>query len=339
VAVGGLLAAVVLPVVLASQASAASLNSVMVRLDRMQAGQHTSGMVCAKPGTALGQTSVAVNFTGFTVSTTQTDWAVDTTATSSWPTGAVAWTGIAQPTLAPTGTTVIFVSGALASTSTLYCFNWTNTTTALTVPAAGNYSGTVTTGGTVDSGTFSTTTLSSDQITVQATVPQSFAFSIGATNTDNLGTLATGSVTKTTGGSERYANVDTNAASGWQVWAKDSNAGLKSTAAGGYTIGSGQSSASVGAGVSRTLTTGSDGYVTGITTSKASGPAITVPAAFQGSANTGAGLDTTLRTMASSTGPTQTGHVIFTNNATIGTLTPAASDYSDLITVVGAGMF
>jgi spore coat protein U-like protein len=53
----------------------------------------------------------------------------------------------------------------------------------------------------------------------------------------------------------------------------------------------------------------------------------------------GGGLDTTLRALATSDGTAQNAVLTLTNNATIGALTPAATDYTDTITVVGAGLF
>lgn len=321
----GLVVATGFPALLAATAQAASLSQIEVRFDRMQASQFTSGTVCAKSPTTGGQTTVIVTFpVGFTVSSSLPNWTVST-ANLAWPTGAIAWPGIATATNVTTQA-VTFPSTAL-TLGNLYCFNWTNTAAALQVAAAGNYTGTVAAGS--DSGSFSTSTIANDQISVSATVPQAFTFSLSG-NTDALGTLSSGSVANSS--TPRFASIDTNAASGWQVWAKDSSAGLHSTAA-SYTVSS-------TAGSNATLTAGSEGFVTGVTTSQVGGAGvISVPAGFVGGANKGGGLDTTLRTMASSTGTAQTAHVTLTNNVSISTLTPAANDYTDVITVVGAGMF
>lgn len=321
----GLVVAAGLPALLAVSVQAAALSQVEVRFDSMQASQFTSGTVCAKPATTGGQTNVVVNFpAGYTVSTTLANWTVST-ANLAWPTGGTAWPGIATATNA-TGQAVTFPSNSL-TLGTLYCFNWTNNSTALQVPAAGNYSGTVTTGS--DSGSFSTTTIANDQISVSAVVPQAFTFSLSG-NTDALGTLSSSAVSSSA--IPRYASIDTNAASGWQVWAKDSSSGLRSTAT-SYTISS-------AAGSNTTLTSGAEGFVTGVTTSQVSGSGtITVPAGFVGGANRGGGLDTSFRSLASSNGTALTARVTLTNNASISSLTPAATDYTDVITVVGAGMF
>lgn len=84
-----------------STASAASLSQVIVRFDRMKAATATTGTVCAKAANA-GQTSVTVTFpTGYTVSTTTSNWATSTT-NLAWPASASAW-----PTIGANATTAV----------------------------------------------------------------------------------------------------------------------------------------------------------------------------------------------------------------------------------------
>ena len=79
----------------------------------------------------------------------------------------------------------------------------------------------------------------------------------------------------------------------------------------------------------------------GVTSSQVGGTGtITVAAPFVGNATgKGGGLDTTLRSIASSDGPADTAVLSLKNNVAIGATTPAATDYTDTITVVGAGLF
>ena len=132
------------------QASAASLNKVLVRVDRMKVSTATTGTVCATPGT-VGSTEgkVVVTFpAGFTVSTTAANWTVNTT-NLAWPTFSgyttSAWPGISTATSAA-GQVVTFPSTDLGSATTIYCFNWINTA-ALSTPASpsASLSGTVAT--------------------------------------------------------------------------------------------------------------------------------------------------------------------------------------------------
>ncbi|MCA9327738.1 hypothetical protein KDA14_04380, partial [Candidatus Saccharibacteria bacterium] len=151
-------------------------------------------------------------------------------------------------------------------------------------------------------------------------------------NSDNLGALTTGSVSVSP--SPRTATVNTNAKNGWYVWAKDTNTGLNSASA-AATI------ASTTPGTNSTLSAGTEGYNTGVTSSHGGGSGtISVATPFVGGATgKGGGLDTTLRTLASSNGTAQNDVLTLTNNAAISSTTAAASDYTDTITVVGAGLF
>lgn len=310
---------------LGSTASAASLSQVLVRFDRMKASTATTGTVCAKSA-STGQTSVTVTFpVGYTVGASAT-WATSTT-NLAWPASASAWPTI-QATGTAAGQAVTFTSGSM-SAGTLYCFNWTNTA-ALTVGTAGVYTGTVATN--IDSATpFATAAIADDQIVVSASVAPSFTFAISA-NTDNLGQLSTGSVSSSP--TPRTATVNTNAKNGWYVWAKDASTGLNSASA-SATI------ASTTPGVNSTLSAGTEGYNTGVTSSQTGGSGtVTVATPFVGgSTGKGGGLDTTLRTLASSTGTANNSVLTLTNNAAISSLTVPATDYTDTITVVGAGLF
>lgn len=326
--------AVLLPAVLNNTANAATLSRVLVRFDRMKVSTATTGTVCAQPTTIATEASVQVSFpASYTVNTTVGNWTVDTTNTN-WPSGASAWPGIGTATAA-VGQDVTFPSTDL-TVGTLYCFNWTNSAAvSIKAGATSSNSGTITTRDSVptaiDSATFSTASIADDQIVVTATVPQSFSFALSA-NTDPLGVLATGSVT--TSPTPRTVTVNTNAKNGWTVWAKDANTGLSSSAA-AKTI------ASTTPGSNSTLSAGTEGYNTGLTSSQTGGTGtITVAAPFVGTgAGQGGGLDTALRTVASSNGTANNAVLTIKNNVAIDPTTPAATDYTDTITVVGAGLF
>lgn len=315
-------------------ASAATLTRVEVRFDRMKVSTATTGTVCVEPATvASTEATVKVTFpTGYTVSSTTSNWTVDTTNTA-WPTGAVAWPGIGTATNV-TGQTVTFPSGNLGAN--LNCFNWTNSSAvSVTATPGASQAGTVVTEAsgptTIDTGNYSTAAISDDQIVVSATVPQTFSFALSG-NTDALGNLSTGSVAASP--TPRTATVNTNAKNGWHVWAKDANTGLHSASA-SATV------ASTTPGTNSTLAAGTEGYNMGVTSSQTGGSGtISVATAFVGgSTGKGGGLDTSLRTVASSTGTANNAVLTLTNNASIGSTTAAATDYADTITVVGAGLF
>jgi hypothetical protein len=341
-AIAGLAVAVVLPAVLASHAQAATLTSVLVRFDRMQTSAATTGTVCARPATASVDVKTwTVTFpTGYTVSTTAGNWQTSniSTANLAWPSGASAWPNATSATASVVGQTVTWTNAAAQTmnNTTTYCYNWT-ATAAVSIsssPTSSNVGSVATQNSstvTIDSGSYSTASVSGDQITVSATVPQSFSFSLSAT-TDNLGTLSTGSVSSSP--TPRTATVNTNAKNGWQVWARDTNTGLNSATA-SKTI------ASLTPGSNSTVAAGTEGYNTGVTSSQTGGSGtITVDAVFDGTTpNNGGGLDTSLRSIATSNGTANNAVLTLTNNVAINSTTPAATDYTDIITIVGAGLF
>lgn len=328
-----LVAAILLPLIaLVPKTGAAALSEVMVRFDRMKVSTATTGTVCATPASTATEATVLVSFpTGYTLGASGS-FTVNTTNTA-WPAGASAWPGINTATNV-SSQDVTFPSGDLTA-GTLYCFNWTNSA-AVTVKAGATPSnlGSVTTQAsgptTIDSAQFATASIADDQIVVTATVPAAFSFALSG-NTDALGTLSSSAVSSSP--TPRTATINTNAQNGWMVWARDSSTGLSSAVA-SHTI------ASTTPGSNSTLSSGTEGYNTGVTSSQVGGSGtITVATPFVGGANQGGGLDTSLRTLASSDGTADTAVLTLTNNASISALTPAATDYTDTITVVGAGLF
>lgn len=333
-AVAAMIVAVTSPAIISSMASAASLSAVTVRFDRMKISTPTTGTVCAKPTSATAVAFAKVTFpTGYTLGTFGT-FTVSTT-NLAWPSGAVAWTGITTAT-SVTGQSVIFPSGSLTP-ATLYCFNWTSPTAVqVSASATSNNSGAVETqatgNATIDTAFFSTASIADDQIVVTASVPQAFSFALSG-NTDPLGALSSASVSSSP--TPRTVTINTNAASGWNVWAQDSNVGLKSVTANNKVI------ASTTPGTNSTLAAGTEGYNTGVTSTNGGGSGvITVAAPFVGGATgKGGGLTTAFSSLATSSG-TATNHVLsLTTNAAVAGATPAATDYTDTLTVVGAATF
>lgn len=333
IAAAAMVVAVVSPAIIATLASAASLSSVTVRFDRMKISTPTTGTVCAKPASTATEATVKVTYpTGYTLGAAGT-FTVDTTNTA-WPSGAAAWTGIGTASNV-TGQVVTFPSGDLTA-ATLYCFNW-NSSTAVSVKSSATSSNAgivetyTSTPTLIDSASYSTASIADDQIVVTATVPQAFSFALSG-NTDALGTLSSGAVSSSP--TPRTVTINTNAASGWNVWAKDSSTGLASVTA-SKTI------ASTTPGANSTLAAGTEGYNTGVTSTNGGGAGtISVVAAFVGGATgKGGGLNTSFASLATSSG-TATNHVLsLTNNTAVAGATPAATDYTDTITVVGAATF
>jgi hypothetical protein len=332
---------------LTPSASAGTLTNTLVRFDRLSQAVATTGTVCAKPATVGAESTVAVTFpTGFTVSTTAANWTTNTTSAGyGWPTGAVAWlspgtSGNVNSAAATSAVGQVVTWGSSDLTvGTLYCFNWTTTTGLTSVGTAGNYTGTVATN--LDTGNYAVTTVGAgaDQVTVTATVNPAFSMSLSTTN-DPLGTITTAAVK--TSASAIQATVSTNAANGWYLWGKDSQAGLNSSTA-SYTI---PSNCSAGVGTNTTLSAGTEGYNLGARVNaqgSGSGGTTSIAAVFDdtSTAGKGGGLCSTAgyQTIASSTGTANAAKVDMRNNAAISGVTKAATDYTDLETFVGAGLF
>jgi hypothetical protein len=343
-----LVAATVVPVISYQNAHAAALAKVMVRFDRIKTSTATTGTVCASPGTSSTDVkSWTVSFpTGYSVSTTAANWQTTNISTTNlaWPSGAVAWPNAASATVsAPSGQDVTWTnsSAQTMNTGSIYCYNWTNsaaisTSSSATSSNIGSVTTTNSSSTTIDSAQYATATISNDQIVVTATVPPTFSFTLSA-NTDALGTLGTGSVAHSP--TPRTVTIGTNARNGWVTWASSAltNGGLRSATT-SYTI---PSTCSSGTGTNTTLSAGTEGYNTGVTGSHASGTGtVSIASIFDGSSTSkGGGLCGAFQTIASSNGTASGDVLTLTNNVAIGNLTPAANDYTDTITVVGAGLF
>lgn len=329
----------------ANNVFAAAMTQTLVRFDRMKLSTATTGTVCAKPATVGTETTVKVTFpTGYTLGAFGT-FTVNTT-NLAWPTGGTAWPSINTATNV-TSQDVTFPSGDL-TVGTLYCFNWTNSAAVTTKSSAtSSNAGVVTTQAsgpvTIDTGDYATATIADDQIVVTATVPQVFSFALSA-NTDALGTLGTGSVI--TSPTPRTVTVNTNAKNGWQVWAKNAYQGLCAPSVGTCTVGTPVGSTQIqttATGGNRTLVAGTTDYNTGVTTSQTSGSGTIDIASYQftgTAAGQGGGLSATaLQTLAASNGTANNAVLTIKNNVAINSIVAAATDYTDTITIVGAGLF
>lgn len=272
-----------------------------------------------------GAADVASNFTvdfssfGGSVNVTQ---AVSVTTCQAF-TGAT--NVLPGTTLAATGSgAVVTVTGATALTSgQSYCFELSSPS-AVTNPASAGQSTVVLTSVTTDdTATVAIDNITSDTVTVSATVPPSFTLSLSGATDAFTGNLSSTATTQTTGVT---ATVNTNATSGWGLWAVDSNAGLHSVSE-NHTI------ASVATGSNHTFTTASEQYGLGVATDPTANYAY-------GGGTTGGGLSTSVyNEIASNTATASNVTTVIHELADISPTTQAAQDYSDVITVVGAGVF
>lgn len=327
----------ILPIVFSNDAHASGLTQAYVRLDRLTDGSTTGGTVCAKSTTASVETTVKVTFpTGFATVDTAANWTVTTT---DLPSGATAWIGIGTASAA-SGQDVTFPSGDMV-VGTLYCFNFTGTSTLTNASAANDLVGTITTQlagpTTIDSSSYALSIITNDQIVVSATVPSTFSFALSG-NTDAFTTNLSTSIVSTSG---RTVTIATNAAAGWVAWVKSANAALDS--------------ASTGASIATAGTVNDTpedldsvtGYVldVDITTDSATGTGAVQQNAGYGDeyagadATQGGSLSTTFQPIAEATGTTDGDVLTLTERAKISAVQAAATDYTDTLTVVAAGRF
>jgi hypothetical protein len=329
-AIGVVAFAIVEQIIVPNLAQAASTG--YLRLDRVKAANATGGTVCANTTTVNTEASVQVTFpAGFTVNSTAANWTVTTT---NLPTGATAWPGIATATTVA-GQTVTFPSTDL-TVSTLYCFNFSGTTTLTNGTAGNDKTGTIVTRTSVpaviDTINYASSLISDDQIAVSATVPSTFSFALGG-NTANLGALSTSAVVSATGVT---ATVNTNANNGWITWVKSANGSLNSAATGGTLASPGTSNSTPESLLAQS------GYIldTDLTTDAALGGTVTIDTEYNGTdTNSGGHLVTAFQPIASSNGPAGGDIITLLVRAKADALTKAATDYTDTLTVSAAGRF
>ena len=321
------------------EANAASAGNSYIRCDRMKAATApgsclvvftTSSTTFTEAYIKLTLDSEWVSATNF--STTAGNYTV---STSGLPGGVTAMPGVATADQVSSNT-IRFPVTALTN-STTYGFYITGTG-LITNPSASTTIvhtlftrnvGDTTTGDTKD---VSVPVIADDQIVVTATVAPTFTF-VFNNNAQSLGTLSSSSISS---GGGTTITITTNAPSGWNMWVKDSGAGLVSANA-SKTIAS---TGTVDAAPS-TLSTGAEGYVLDIDETTDPSTNWTVNAEYDGSTTSAGGTltNTEYNLAATGTGTTSGAVATLIPRASISGSTPAAGDYTDTITVVGAGVF
>jgi hypothetical protein len=169
-----------------------------------------------------------------------------------------------------------------------------------------------------------------------ATVSSQLSFDIDVaaidTNTDppfatNFGSLPAGTVTDSP--QKIWVDFTTNGESGGKVYVVASNAGLQSSAA-GHTISS----------VSGNLTALDEGFgAQGSSATQSSGGPFTITTAYDLTSNNVGITDTTIRDIFTSAAPVTAGRGAFLLKAKSSSVTPAASDYVETLTVVASASF
>ncbi len=162
----------------------------------------------------------------------------------------------------------------------------------------------------------------------------SFDIDVSATDSDtsppfitNFGDLIAGTVTDSP--QKIWVDFTTNGESGGRVYVVANNAGLASTRA-SYTIGS----------VTGNLTSLSEGFgAQGSSASQTSGSTFSIAPAYSLSSNNVAVTDTTIREIFTVSGPVEGGRGSVLLKAKSSAVTPAASDYTETLTVLASASF
>lgn len=311
----------------------ATVTEGFVRFNRLATGAAVSGTACLK-STLVTQTAAVIVFPStWTISGTASNWTTTTTNLPTDPIGggaASAWPGIGTAS-SVAGLSVVFPTTAFTP-GTFYCFNFTGAASTIG-GAANNETGQLKTqGGSpyTDSVDWAVSIVASgaDQITVTASVSATMTFSLDA-NTVALGTLSTSSPVSGT----VTQSVSTNARNGFISWIKGTNwNGLYSSVANAMIFSPGTYGQ-----IADLSTTPGKGYVLD---AQPGTNTPTISAGYQGSGTTGGHIDSSqFRQVASLTGTQASTTVTLNVRAEITATQSAATDYSDVLTVVAAGSF
>lgn len=159
-----------------------------------------------------------------------------------------------------------------------------------------------------------------------ATVNESLTFSL------STGTVSFGALTPNTVNDSPVnvtANIDTNADTGAAIYLSAQNAGLHSTQA-GFTIAS----------ATADLSTAPNGFGAQIvSTGQTSGGPLNGLSPFNSSSQTVGKVDTAIQQMFISSNPIVGGQGVFKLKAKPTDIDPSASDYAEVLTIIGAAIF
>ena len=342
-----------------SVSAAGILTRTSVRLSRHSVSATPKVLIVIRPTNATQVSSIKIGFSAAQATATATDFGISNTNILTASTAAaddfpslyqnttLLGLGIQGGTaasldVASSYTQAVFnVVSTTTSTSSLYGFI---ITAGITNPSGANanlpyfintYSAAGGGGTNLDTGTGAVATVSSgaDLVTVTATVGPTFNFALN-TNTAALGTLSTTSVNT----AAVTATITTNAANGWTTHMKSANGYLLSSATGGTiaTQGTIDDTTSL-------YSSGNDWYqfsITSITQGSGSLGTRTVAAEYNGNGgSTGGTFSTNYQEIGRSSGVSGGDILNMRIQGAVKTTGNAATDYTDTLTFVGAGLF
>lgn len=311
----------------AKTAEAAQFAKTMVRYDRMMQSRLSSLQVVVVPMTTQTESKIVINFGSATVGAGQS-------ATTG---GLGAGISGLPGTLTAVGSgTSIAISGLTdLAVGTTYGFNLT---VGVSTPGTASALDTVTTytagGAVIDTATVQSYYITNDQILITANVPPTFTFTLSG-NTDAFTTdLSSTAISATSG---RTVTVSTNAAKGWIGWVKSANQALSSAT----TLESIGTTGTVDTTPSVCLM-GTDCYLLDAdkTTTGSGTGSLTIEPEYNGVGTTDGGtLSGSFQPFVTRTGKTTGDVITLIAKASMLATKGAANDYTDTLTVIGAGNF
>ncbi len=326
---------------LLKKVEAVDLTEASVRLDRMDVSHLATVtdpiVVFAKIASTATEASVKLTFgSGFTVNGTPSNVTIDngcSQGASFQGESATDWPGTSTAATAVSGQDVTISSSDLTP-ATYYSFCITG---GVTNPGSGGTKEITITTQTSGPAAIDTKTVAvdivsdnADQVTVTAAVPASFNFAL-AENAITLGDLSTTATV-----TDNVAiDVDTNAGNGWHAWVKSANAALNSASTSDAVNTQGTVDAAPTA-----YSTGVEHYQLDIDVTNGTGSGTpSADAEYTGTGGSGGTLTTAYTTIATSTGPGTDDGITFTIYAAASAINEAADDYTDTLTIIGAGNF
>jgi len=271
-----------------------------------------------------GATSATINFNNFSGGTVNGTQSVTSTGCTTYFPNATVLPG--SITAAGSSNTITISSITALAATTEYCVLLTSNTAVTNPSTPAVYSALVTVGSDSQNAAFDVLSSGSNAYSITGTVAPSFTLSLSGTTDSFPSNLSSSAVTLSSG---ITATVNTNAPYGWNLYAKDSNAGLTSASA-GHTINS------VSTGSNHTMnsgTIGTEAYALGVSANNTANYAY-------GGGTTGGGLSSSAyNEVATSASAANNVTQVLHELADISATTQPGADYTDTITVIGTGQF
>lgn len=270
-----------------------------------------------------GATTASVNFNNFGGGTVNATQSISSTGCTTYFPTATPLPG--SLSASGSGTTVSISSITALSATTEYCTVLTSTSAVTNPSSGGVYSALITVGSDSQTAAFDVLASGANAYSITGTVSPAFTMSLSGSS-DTISTLSAAALTVSTGVT---VTINTNAASGWNLYAMDSQAGLHSTQA-SHTI------SSVAAGSNVTMNGGAIGteaYALGVSANA------TTNYAYNGGTTGGALSNTAFNRIATSATTAANVTQVLHELVDIAGTTQPGTDYTDTITVIGSGQF